>query len=296
MRSIDDRCKTLIYDSSWNGNQLLSPYRVVDYSWDMVIKAIANPFIAANLKGYKDQTDKRSVIPLWSFYIPVESPTKFRKDGKPSGCADNMFAFHCLQIDYDDGEVTIPQFIEEWKGYAFALYTSPSYSKDAEKFRVIIPLAKGHSPRIFSYKSTKAYMTNEVFTGCDISTIDSYRKQRMPARMTDTSPYKYYINEVDKLYDLPKAELQSLMNSEDILNESRMQSNKQFSGENIEHLIASLKDKMVNAVKGTRNRTYYNCAYCLSQQGMSGGDIYATLSDSIESDMETEFKDICKRF
>lgn len=296
IRSIDDRCTTLIYDRSWDGNQLRSPYRVIQYSWDMVVKSVANPIVATHLKYYGKHEDIRSVIPLWSFYVPFDSPTKFRKDGHPSGCAENMKAFHCLQIDYDSGEVSIMQFIEEWKPYVFALYTSPSHSNQVEKFRVIIPLPKAHSPRIFTYKSTKEYMTNEVFEGCDVSTIDSYRKQRMPSRITPNSPYKYYINSGNMLYDLPRNELNALMDSEDILNESKLRKSESFTNDNIEPLISSLKEKMINAVKGTRNRTYYSCAYCLSQHGMNGGDIYETLSDSIESEMESEFRDICTRF
>ena len=295
-RNIDDRCKVLIYDSSWNANQLFSPYRVADYNWDIICKTVANPVIASTLKGYSNVEDKRSVIPLWSFYIPVESPTKLRKDGKPSGCAENMFALHCLQLDYDSGEVTIKDFISQWKDYAFILYTSPSYKTEHEKFRVIMPLLKGQSPRIFSYKSTKQYMTSEVFEGCDPSTIDSYRKQRMPARMDSNSPYKYYINNVDKCYELPKEQLQSLMNAEDQLNESRMRYSEEHKSDNIEPLILSLKDKMKYAIEGTRNRTYYNSAFCLSQQGMNGGEIYDTLKECVDESMMKEFEDICKRF
>ena len=295
-RKIDDRCTILLYDQSWSGNQLMSPYRVVDYDWSMLCKTVANPVIATNLKGYDKAEDKRSVIPLWSFYVPLEHPTKLRKDGKPSGCAENMFAVHCLQIDYDSGEITVNDFINEWKDYAFILYTSPSHTKELEKFRVIMPLLKGQSPRIFSYKSTKQYMTSEVFEGCDVSTIDSYRKQRMPARMTSTSPYKYFINDVDKCYELPKKELQELMDAEDRLNEARMRYSEEHKSDNIQPLIDSLKNKMSNAVEGTRNRTYYNSAYCLSQQGMNGGEIYDTLKESVDSTMLKEFEDICKRF
>lgn len=86
------------------------------------------------------------------------------------------------------------------------------------------------------------------------------------------------------------------MNAEDQLNESRMRYSEENKSGNIEPLILSLKDKMKYAVEGTRNRTYYNSAFCLSQQGMTGGEIYDTLKESVDESMMKEFEDICKRF
>lgn len=227
-RSIDDRCTTLIYDTSYSGDQLKSPYRSVPFNWNKIIDIVKNPIIASTLKHYNDDTitDKRIIIPLWSFFIEADTITKFRKDGKPSGCASNMKAFHCLQIDYDDGDVTMEEFIEEWEDYAFVLYSSPSYDGTKDKFRVVIPLLKGYAPKLFTYESTQNYMVNNVFRGCDVSTINSYRKQRVPAKFLLTNPYKYYINDIDNVYALPTDILSHLIDGEERLYRSRLTSDK----------------------------------------------------------------------
>lgn len=212
IRPWDDRAKTLVYDTSWSGDQLMSPYRVTEFSWAKCCMLALNPVIASTLPHYArlaaDSEPKkwRDVIPLWSFYNPADTPVKLRKDGMPSSCASNMRAFHCLQIDYDDGAMTIDAFMRRWSRYTYLLYTTPSYDGSSDRYRVVMPLATAVSPTIFDCADTRSYMTQHIFTTCDASTVNTFRKQRIPAIRYPDSPYRCHIN-VGRLYDLPRADL-----------------------------------------------------------------------------------------
>jgi hypothetical protein len=204
LRPIDDKCKILIYDESWSGDQLQSNYRVVPFDWDKMISFAQQPYIADTLDGYDpnlDPKDNRKCIPLWAFYTPKDQIVKLRPNGKPSGCIDNMYVMHTLQIDFDDG-IKMDDVIDKWKDYTYLCFTTPSHSLEKDKFRLIVPLDCGYVADIFRFREIKQEMLNMV-EGCDKSTFDSFRKQRMPGKMHIDSPYRYEVN-TGKLYNIPE--------------------------------------------------------------------------------------------
>ena len=212
IRPWDDKAKTLVYDTSYSGDQLMSAYRIAPFSWEKCCMLALKPIIASSLKHYPAMTTSndpkrwRDCIPLWSFYNPLDTPEKLRKDGKPSSCASNMRAFHCLQIDYDDGAMTIDNFVRKWAGHTYLLYTTPSYDGKSDRYRVVMPLTTATSPSIFDCDDTRSHMTRVVFPTCDNSTVNTFRKQRVPAIRYADSPYRCHIS-VGKLYDIPREEL-----------------------------------------------------------------------------------------
>ncbi len=165
-------------------------------SWQFVIDAIKNP---------QTKYTNREDIPLWSFYVPIDTPS-VNKYGEPNGCADNMRQLHALQIDFDDNVTRIEDFCTRYKDTTFYLYTSFRHSEEHHKFRVIIPLDATYGNNLFRAGSNKELLLSK-FEGCDKSTINSFRKQRIPA-LDPYNPdrYRFIINE-GKLFSLPFSEM-----------------------------------------------------------------------------------------
>lgn len=204
IRTFDDKCKIMLYDTAYNGDQLRSPYRLRPFDWGRVCNLARNPLIASTLVGYRDDpmdTKKwRDCIPLWAFCNPVDTPVSIY------GKASDIKAFHALQIDYDSGAYTIDTFIAGWSKYTFALYTTPSYDGITDMYRVIIPLAIPKSPKIFDNNHTQQWMVDHVFPSCDASTMAAFRKQRVPAKRFHNSPYRSHISH-GEIYELPVDQL-----------------------------------------------------------------------------------------
>lgn len=171
----------------------------IDFSWDEVKYMIKHP---RYFKG------SGSEIQLWSFYNLIDAP-ELGEFGNPRGIANNVKEVTCMQIDYDGGK-TIQSFVKEFDGYTYALYTSKSHSTALNKFRVIIPLAQ-HIPRdYYSCKMSKEYLQS-LFPGCDKTTFDKWRKQRVPYVTPDSvHHYKCHITE-GKLFALDMNILHSNM-------------------------------------------------------------------------------------
>lgn len=161
-------------------------------SWNFVIDAIKNP---------QDKYTDRELIPLWSFYNTIETPS-LDKYNEPRGCGDNMRQFTALQIDFDDNIVRIEDFCKSYKDITFYLYTSFRHSEQHHKFRVIIPLDAPYGNKLLTCSVNKELLLS-MFIGCDKSTINSFRKQRIPALDPNNSgAYRYVINE-GKQFSLP---------------------------------------------------------------------------------------------
>lgn len=158
-------------------------------SWDFVIDAIKNP---------QDKYTDRELIPLWSFYNPIDNPD-LDKNYEPRGCSDNMRQFNALQIDFDDNIVRIEDFCSLYKDITFYLYTSFRHSENHHKFRVIIPLDAAYGNKLLTCPANKELLLSK-FDGCDKSTINSFRKQRIPALdPINRSAYRFVINDGNRL-------------------------------------------------------------------------------------------------
>lgn len=148
--------------------------------------------IEAFIKAPMTNVHCRENVPLWAFYRPIAEPS-LAKDGLPSGCADNMRDVTALQIDYDGG-TTIDDFIQQFADTRFLLYTSYRSTPALNKFRVIFPLAESFANALLKSPRNKQLL-EAMFVGCDTSTVNSFRKQRVPA-LDPMHPefYRYHIN------------------------------------------------------------------------------------------------------
>lgn len=142
---------------------------------------------------------EKSMIPLWSFYTLVpRADRELASDGVHwRACGANMDSIAALQVDYDSGIMTIDQFVTD-HAFDYALYTSPSHTDEHEKFRVIIPLAQPLLNAYLGKGKVRNYLL-EMFPECDQTTINSFRKQRMPAQPMSGCAYRYHINEGARL-------------------------------------------------------------------------------------------------
>jgi len=168
--------------------------------WKDVVRFVSQP------KKYPDKPS----IPLWSFYSLVNRVDRERaKDNYHwRACSANMEQINALQIDYDSGVMTIDQFVADHTGLVYALYTSPSHTDEHEKFRVVIPLK---TPILNAYlaKGRIRETLLGMFPECDRTTINTFRKQRMPALPLSGANYRFVIGEGERL-ELDAAELARL--------------------------------------------------------------------------------------
>lgn len=167
--------------------------RNVDFSWDELVYMIKHPrFFKGN----------GSEIQLWSFYTLIDSPV-CGEFGYPRGIADNVKDVVCMQIDFDGGR-TMQSFAKEFKDYKWGLYTSKSHSSALHKFRVVMPLETPIARELFSNKKSKEWLM-EIFSGCDKTTFDRWRKQRVPYVTPESvHGYKSHIND-GKLFSIDRS-------------------------------------------------------------------------------------------
>lgn len=143
---------------------------------------------------------EKSAIPLWSFYTLRSGPDVERaRDGRHMrACSGNVLEVMALQIDYDEGTVCLEDFVRSHQGLQFAAYTSPGHKDSHPKFRVIIPLAKPLLNRYLMSAAVRRYLL-DFFPGCDQTTINTFRKQRMPAAPLGGDRYRCWIGEGERL-------------------------------------------------------------------------------------------------
>ena len=151
--------------------------------WDKIKYYVANP-----ATRYTSKSD----VPLWSFYVPRKD-LQPNEAGEYTGNGDNMEYCYALMVDYDDG-VKIDDFIDKFPTMKYLLYTSFRSCDELNKFRVIIPLAKPLDNKYMKSPVNKNILL-EMFDGCDKSTINVFRKQKIPA-LDPANPqnYRYHIN------------------------------------------------------------------------------------------------------
>ena len=149
-----------------------------EVSWEKLIKLVTAPctWLA------KDD------IPLWRF-ISLNG-----KEGRNDDCYDKTTA---VTVEFDDGLVTISDFIAKYRSRQFVLYTTPSHNADCPRFRAIFPL--NHPVPFKDTKLIRAKL-NRLFQGCDESSMSNW--QRVPGVTPTTTEYQYYINDVTERLDL----------------------------------------------------------------------------------------------
>jgi len=151
----------------------------VTKSWNDICSMVTSPY---SLKGTESK--------LWSFYILKGHMGEY---GMLAGNKNNVHSVLAMQIDYDDGVTTIEAFCNKFKDYTFVLYTSKSHSDACHKFRVVMPLKKPVLGEVYASKSSREHLKT-IFTGCDKTTFDAWRKQRIPHTSDKTIKYEYIIN------------------------------------------------------------------------------------------------------
>lgn len=148
--------------------------QVLEEEIDLVYM-LQNPIV-----GDKDK------LPLWRFCT--------QKQNAHGRTNDQLESIHALLIEYDAGEVKIEQFIEKYKEYAFALYTSPSHAPWKHKFRVILPLDKSYPFELWTSREVKCAM-KDLFPTIDPTCFTNW--QRIPGTANPLE-YKYYLNKGKK--------------------------------------------------------------------------------------------------
>ena len=147
-------------------------------SWGILMSVVADP-------GTFPAKDD---IPLWRFVSLNGQP------GRTDNCYDMTTA---VTTEFDDGLVSIGDFIAKYRSRQFVLYTTPSHTSECPRFRAIFPL---NHPVPFSDAKLIRVKLNRLFLGCDESSMSNW--QRVPGVTPTTSEYQYYINDVTEQLDL----------------------------------------------------------------------------------------------
>lgn len=166
--------------------------KVYNMTEDKLIELIENPRI---------KPDKK-YCPLGIFAEP-KFPWIPAADDHESmrACYDNVSAYTCIQLDFDNG-YSVDQFIEE-HDFRYYLYTSYNNGyKDNERFRVIVPLNEPLQQDIMG-PGYVDYMMYK-FPNCDRSCFDRAHFQLIPAVRPDggIDHYRYKINDTSKLFSI----------------------------------------------------------------------------------------------
>lgn len=128
--------------------------REVHDAWYRVRRLeIADQWVVSWFKGLSDTTPKIVERTLDELVDRLTRHTKAGKDSLPlwspavyqtgatRRCAEQVESVGMLVLDYDDG-TDIETAIGTWGPWAHIIYTTPSHSTDAPRFRVVLPLAQ----------------------------------------------------------------------------------------------------------------------------------------------------------
>lgn len=125
--------------------------------------------------------ERKDKCPLAIFGTPVSAPELDEGSRNPRCTGPNVDSIYALALDYDNG-MTIREFIEEYNGVRFSLYTSYSYGvKYGDRFRVVIPLAKELPCHLLESRRVRKALEFQ-WPGVDESCFHRGHWQILPAR------------------------------------------------------------------------------------------------------------------
>ena len=141
-------------------------------SWETICSQVTRPRVFP----------VRDAIPLWRFV------TLNGREGRTDDVCQETTA---VTVEYDDSPVSIEEFITRYSARQFALYTTPSHTPEAPRFRAVFPLA---TSVLFKDAKLIRAKLNKLFQGCDESSMSNW--QRIPGVTPTTALYQYYTNDV----------------------------------------------------------------------------------------------------
>ena len=266
-------------------------YENVEATWKDIADAIRNPITTIV---------NREDIPLWSFYTTVKEPEL--SYGLPHACADNFLTLHVIQLDFHDGVSTIDWFKETYKQYRFLLYTSFRSKPEHHKFRVIMPLMSTFANVMMRCKAVTQDLSSK-FPGCDTSTFNSFRRQRVPAVNPETpANYTYHINngvcyDIDQFAYLPayntwKAKRDAYLTPSTFFT---MDINQLNRGDYNPLTGIERKLSAESWEEGSRNNTMFKYVGWMRSKEIDNWEISQLMHKYIPSDMFTELESMLRR-
>lgn len=133
----------------------------------------------------------KTYAPLWIWGRMNETVEMDPTDRLPRCTGDNIDTISCLQLDFDDGTMSIKQFEDTYKDYSYILYTSYSYgfkNPGTDRFRVILPLKAPLPVKYLGLSDLKDELL-EAFPGVDTTCFDRGHWQCVPVVRDKKAPY-----------------------------------------------------------------------------------------------------------
>lgn len=215
----------------------------------------------------------------------------------------NIKSISALQLDYDDGGVTIEQFEHDMSEWKYILYTSSGYGlKPGIRFRVILPLAE---PMLYQhYNPLLREHLEQHFRGADESCFVWGHWQILPVLRQQGQPYIWKQHD-GELFDLfsqqfcgmvadkwSEQESQRLLKAEEERKQRMQNSTEAAEAARIAGAIRYAQGKIDEATEGTRNRTLWSTLSWLHGKDVPEWDARGL---NVPFDMQREFDGMVRR-
>jgi hypothetical protein len=248
-----------------------------------VVRAVKQP-----LSGYNKED-----MPLWAFYeLRPDAERNSRNCVRAHGkSVKKLLAFI---VDYDSG-VSPWEVHESMKQWTHVIYTSPGHTAAKSKFRMIVPLAV---PLVNAHLLNACARDHFVkqFPGCDPTTFDAFRRQRVPHVPLDQgAKYEYYVHSAE-FYAVDESLIPEPPE------DTRLNGGAMFGFERTAMRDALLKryaDELADYDWGNRgggvlHYALKRMAYALAQCGMSAGSIQGFLRKHSSPGMYPEISQLTR--
>lgn len=205
--------------------------------------------------------------PLAIFGTPVSDPELDPESGLMRCTGANVDSIYALALDYDNG-MSIRQFIDDYNGIRFSLYTSYSYGiKAGDRFRVIVPLKKPFPCELLTCRRVKENLMFH-WGNVDPCCVDRGHFQILCARNPNGN-YVYHKNP-GELWDFDLDGYRGWKAEEDREREERMKAAMEnMDGETQERIRNWLVKQLDDLEVGTGTR--YNRVKSLLAWAMNNG-------------------------
>lgn len=188
----------MTYDILMKPRTYTDAMKLSSVSEESLIDRIKNPVVDPNKENVPLMVFGKPQFP----YIPSQDDPNAAR-----ACYDNIMEYTAIQLDFDTGR-TIDSFVGDYKDkFKFFLYTSHShgFKGKCDRFRVIIPLAHPIKMNRLNYGGFRCIM-DQMFPDCDPTCFDRGHFQIIPCiRKNGLDKYRYYINNITRLFDIPDA-------------------------------------------------------------------------------------------
>lgn len=208
----------------------------------------------------------------------------------------NIESIYCLQLDYDNGNMSIDRFKKEYGQYRFTLYTSFSHgykNPGTDRFRVILPLSSPLPVHVLQCPRVKENL-KWWWPDCDETCFDCGHWQLLPVVRSQDSPYIWYKSEGQRKWGLDWSEYERWHGEwrDEMLHRKELAQANQDEGKDHSGAVKYVQDVLDGTAEGSRNRTLFSKLNWLHDIGARYDEAAQLV---VPEDMQREFEGMLTR-